>query len=140
MVSYPFFLSHDPPSRSSSLLTAREEERLRARHRGKGGCFTESKPDGAGLCFADTGREWKQAGEEAAGAREAGRGTAERDQQARAAFGHPSHPGLAADSGSGAGLSQKQSQATSETIIAASGKFSYVPGESFACAFLGSVS
>lgn len=39
------------------------------------------------LRFADISRERKQAEEEAVGAREAGRGSAERSQQARAAFG-----------------------------------------------------
>lgn len=109
------------------------------RHGGKGECFIETQPDGAGLHFADTGRE-KGTGEEARRAREAGRGAAEHGQQVRAAFGHTSQPGLAADSGNGAGLSQKQSQATSETIVAAPGKFSYMPGECCACAFLGSLS
>lgn len=58
-----------------------------ARNGGKGWCFTEPEADGAELGFADKGRERKRAGEEAARAREAGRGAAEHNQQVRVAFG-----------------------------------------------------
>lgn len=85
--------------------------------------------------YADKRRERNRAGEEAARAREA-----EHNQQVRVAFGGTSQPGLAADSSSGAGLSQKWSQVNNETITAAPGKFFYMPGPSFASAFLGSLS
>lgn len=107
---------------------------------GKDWCFTESEANGAESGFADKGREGKRAGEEAARAREAGRGAAEHNQQVRVVFGCTSQPGLAADSSSGAGLSQKWSQVNSETIIAAPGKFLYMPGPRFASAFLGYLS
>lgn len=73
-------------------------------------------------------------------AREAGRDTAEHGQQARAALGHTSQPGLAADSTDGVGLPQTGSQVMSKTIVAAPGKFLYMLGESFACACFGSLS
>lgn len=78
--------------------------------------------------------------EEAARAGETGRGAAEHNQRVRVVFGRTSQPGLAADSSRGAGLSQKRSQVNSETIIAAPGKFLYMPGPKFASAFLGSLS
>lgn len=93
MVSSLFFLPHYLPSTLSSLLTAREEEKLRAQHDlgdlgamedaslslnlMEPGCILQIQADrGSGLGT----RQWEPG-------RQAGRGAAEHGQQARAAFG-----------------------------------------------------
>lgn len=125
----------------SSVLTAREEGILQAQH-----VWGEMwARDGGSLSLQLMELSWPlqirtERGRGLGRKQQEPGGLAEHNQHVRAAWGRTSWPGLAADSSSGVGLSQKWGKANGETIIAVPGKFLYMTGPSFASAFLGSLS